>query len=347
MGATTGIRETLQALVLGRTLSSDDSASLFEDVLTGRLDDAQIASALTAMAMRGVTVPELVGAAGVMRRHVTRLPGIEGLDGHVIDTCGTGGAPKTFNISTIAALVAAAAAPSRVRVAKHGNRSRTGRGSAEVLAALGVHVDASPAVQTRCLEACSVCFCFAVHHHPAMKFAAGVRRSLAFPTIFNLLGPLTNPAGARRQLMGIYDAALVPLVAEALRTLGAERAMVVHSFDGLDELSTAAPTRIAHVTPQGVREEVLDPASLGLARATLEQLSASTLEEAVAIARGVLAGEGGPRSDIVALNASAALVVGGAAATLAQGLAMAREAIASGAAKRTLDRLAEESGRPA
>ncbi len=224
-----------------------DAETLFEAVLSGHLDQAQIAGVLSLLAARGPTTDEVVGAARAMRRHVTPVPASD--PGSLVDTCGTGGAPKTFNVSTAAAIVAAAAG---ARVAKHGNRSRTGRGSAEVLQALGVNVDAPPGTQARCLDEAGVCFCFAIHHHPAMRHAAVVRRALKFPTIFNILGPLTNPAGATRQLIGVYDEALVPLVAAALARLGSVRAMVVHSRDGLDEVSITAPTVVAEVSTRGI-----------------------------------------------------------------------------------------------
>lgn len=336
------IHATLKALVGGGSLSAAQTEALFEALLTGRLDDAQIAGILSLLQARGATVDEVVGAARVMRRHVTPVPRPEGCgDAVLIDTCGTGGAPKTFNVSTAAAIVAAAgrADGPRVLVAKHGNRSRTGRGSAEVLQALGVAVDASPAVQSRCLGEAGVCFCFAIHHHPAMRHAIGPRRSLGFPTIFNLLGPLTNPAGADRQLIGVYDAGFLPIVAEALATLGATRAIIAHGLDGLDELSTTGPTRLAHVRGGVCAEETLELAPLGIAPAKLADLQARDVEDAAAIIRGVLAGEPGPRRDIVVLNAAAALVVAGAASEIAPALAVAAEAIDSGRAAETLETL--------
>ena len=345
------IRETLGRLVASESLSADECEGLFESLLGGLLDDAQIAAALSLIQARGPTVDEVVGAARVMRRHVTRVPRPTGSDAAaLIDTCGTGGAPKTFNISTASAIVAAAVGTGygrRVLVAKHGNRSRTGRGSAEVLEALGVRVDAPPAVQSRCLAEAGVCFCFAIHHHPAMKHAVGPRRSLGFPTIFNVLGPLTNPAGADRQLIGVYAAPLVPLLAEALARLGAQRAIVAHGVDGLDELTTTAPTRLAHVEGGRVREETIDAATLGLGRATLQDLQAGSVEEAAGIIRAVLAGEKGPRRDIVVLNAGAALLVAGVAQSFAPAVEMAAEAIDSGrgaAALETLARVSSEGG---
>jgi anthranilate phosphoribosyltransferase len=275
-----------------------------------------------------------------MRRHALLIPCNPARSGVVLDTCGTGGAVKTFNISTVAALVVAGAGRGRVRVAKHGNRSRTGRGSAEVLAGLGVNVDAPPAVQARCLDEVGVCFCFAPHHHPAAKHAAAARRSLGFPTVFNLLGPLTNPAAASHQLIGVYEPAAVELVARALARLGAERAMIVHGRDGMDEISTAAPTIVASVEWGAVSISELDPRSLGMRPASHDELRADDLPAAVAIARAVLEGQPGPRRDIVELNAAAALGVCGVAGTLGEGLMLARAAIDSGAARGVLDQLA-------
>ncbi len=344
------IRETLAHLVRGGRLAAAETETLFESLLTGGLDDAQIAAVLALLQCRGPTVDEVVGAARVMRRHVTpvqRPPGMD--DAVLIDTCGTGGAPKTFNVSTGAAIVAASCPPSagRVLVAKHGNRSRTGRGSAELLAALGVVVDASPVVQTRCLAEAGVCFCFAVHHHPAMRHAMAARRSLGFPTIFNILGPLTNPAGADRQLIGVYEESLLVLTAEALARLGATRAILAHAMDGLDELSTTSPTHLGHVERGTVTQEIFDPASVGLTPASMESLRARDVEHAASIIRDVLAGGHGPHRDIVLLNAAAAFVVAGVADDIASGLVLAAEAIDSGRAAKTLETLARVSSEAA
>jgi anthranilate phosphoribosyltransferase len=340
------IHDTLRHLVAGQSLSAEQAEGLFEALLTGTLDEAQIAGVLALLQSRGVTVDEIVGAARVMRRHVTPVPRPAGCeDAVLIDTCGTGGAPKTFNVSTAAAIVAAASRGDgpRVLVAKHGNRSRTGRGSAEVLGALGVAVDASVEVQSACLGEAGVCFCFAIHHHPAMKHAVGPRRSLGFPTIFNLLGPLTNPGGADRQLIGVYDARFLPLVAEALARLGATRAIIAHGVDGLDELSTTGPTLLAHVRDGQCSQETLDLASVGITPARLEDLQARDVADAAAIIRRVFAGESGPYRDIVLLNAAAALVVAGVTKEIAPALEVAAEAIDSGRADETLETLVRVS----
>jgi len=345
------IPEVLARLAAGGSLDEATSESVFGRLLAGAMDPAQIGALLAMLQARigGVTPDELTGAARVMREKVERVPYVSPAGTVVVDTCGTGGAPKTFNVSTAAAFVVAGAKPEpgsgvdRVVVAKHGNRSRTGRGSAEVLARLGVNIDASPATQAACLDAAGVCFCFAIHHHPAMKHAAPVRRSLGFPTIFNLLGPLTNPCGARRQLIGVYRPEFVGLMAETLRRLGAEHAMVAHSDDGLDELSVTAPTTLGIVQRGTVRTERVDPGALGLRTATVESLRASDESHAAEMVRGVLAGEAGPAADMVLLTAGAALVVAGAASTIAEGIGLARQSVASGRASEALATLARVS----
>ncbi|MFO0836372.1 MAG: anthranilate phosphoribosyltransferase [Phycisphaerales bacterium] len=335
------LSQLLPALASGRTLSESDAERAFDWLLSGSLDDAQIAAMLAMIQTRGATVDEVVGAARVMRRNVARVPARDGPP--VIDTCGTGGTPKAFNISTAAAIVAAAAANGRLRVAKHGNRSRTGRGSAEVLQALGVNVNATPEVEARCLDEVGVCFCFAIHHHPAMKHAAAARKALGFPTIFNVLGPLTNPAGATRQLIGVYRPELILLVAEALARLGAQSAMVVHGLDGMDEITTRAGTLVATVMNGGVMTYELSPGGLGLAAPASTDLSAASVEDSARIVREVLSGKTGAHADIVLINAAAALVVGGVTASLEEGVSMARGAIASGATTRVLNELVRVS----
>jgi anthranilate phosphoribosyltransferase len=340
------VKSALAHLSSGSPLSEGDARDLFSELLAGRLSESQIGAVLGMIAVRGPTVDELVGAGRVMREHVTPVPLPDGYSGPVLDTCGTGGTPKTFNISTAAALVAAAAtrrSRGTMLVAKHGNRSRSGRGSSEVLEALGVKIDAPPAVQTRCLERVGVCFCFAVHHHPAMKHVAGARKDLAFPTLFNLLGPLTNPARADRQVMGVFADRYVEPMAEALRRLGARRAMVLHSRDGMDEISVSAPTRIAEVTPEGTRVWELDPAAMGIARHRRADLEVATLPEAADAVLDVLAGKPGAKRDAVLLAAAAALVVTGVAGDWPTALATSAGAIDSGESARILAELAETS----
>jgi len=327
---------TLQLLLAGRTLTADQAAAAFEAMMTGQSHHGEMGALLALLATRTPTSDEILGAARVMRQHVDRLESRCHPD-EILDTAGTGGAPKTFNVSTAAAIVAAAAG---AKVAKHGNRSRTGRGSAEVLKQLGVNVDADRTVQARCLDEAGICFCFAIHHHPATRHVMPVRQALGFPTIFNLLGPLTNPAGARRQLMGVYDRKFLQPIAEALRDLGAIRAMVIHSNDGLDEFSLSASTNVFEVRDGKVIEAVISPKQLGLSMAPREAVVARDLEHAVRIIRDVIEGkEKGPPRDMILLNAAAAIMVAGKATTLEEGLALAAPAIDSGAAKRTLERL--------
>ncbi|MBL9032815.1 MAG: anthranilate phosphoribosyltransferase [Phycisphaerae bacterium] len=335
----------LAHLLHQRPLSEADALDAVDDILSARLDPPQIAALLALIQVRGPTVDELVGAARAMRRHLTPIP-FHNPSLTLLDTCGTGGAPKTFNVSTAAAIVAAAASPS-LAVAKHGNRSRTGRGSAEVLATLGVNIDAPPHIQALCLQRARLCFCFAIHHHPAARHAAPVRRALGFPTLFNLLGPLSNPANASHQLLGVYSLHAAQLVAHALARLGCTRAIVLHSDDGLDELSLNAPTSLFHVRNGSVSRESLNPATLGLQPAPLDALTARDLPHAAQLIRDVLADTPGPAHDLVALNAAAALLAADAAPDLRAGLLLARSALRSGAAAHTLATLATTSHSPA
>jgi len=347
------IQNTLADLVAGHPMPAPEAFETMRRMLEGELDDAQIGALLALLAVRDPDPDELVGAATAMRQRVTPVP-YEPAEGEsLIDTCGTGGAPKTFNVSTAAAITAAAVTPpegsgvSRIVVAKHGNRSRTGRGSAEVLLALGVNLDASPEQQAACLTEAGVCFCFAVNHHPAMKHAIGPRRALAFPTIFNLLGPITNPAGATRQLIGVSQQRHVALLAITLARLGTPHARIVHGRNGLDEITTTAPADVAVVRGSTVHHETIDPGELGLDAAEIESIRVEGVEESADLLRSIFRGEPGPAADTVALSAGAALVVADVASTMQEGLTLAREALGSGAVLSTLERLAEVSHRPA
>ena len=343
----------LRLLLAGKTLTSQQMAESFEAMMTGQSHHGEVGALLALLATRTPTADEILGAARVMRAHVDPITSSIAPE-NIVDTAGTGGTPKTFNVSTVAAIIAAAGmretpkrrnaeTPKRA-VAKHGNRSRTGRGSAEVLKLLGVNVDADRATQARCLEEAGVCFCFAIHHHPATRHVMPVRQALGFPTIFNLLGPLTNPAGARRQLMGVYDRRFLQPIAEALRDLGAIHAMVVHSNDGMDEFSLSASTNVFEVRDGKVIEEVFSPKQLGLALAPRDAVVARDLNHAAQMMRSVLDGsEQGPPRDMALLNAAAAIAVGGAARTMEEGIGLARDAIDTGAASQTLDRLAATS----
>ncbi len=329
------ILHLLHEVSIGRVLDEASSRRVFDAILAGRLTDLDIRQLLEGLQRRGPTVDELVGAARAMRTHVTPI-NVSALPGPVIDTCGTGGAPKTFNVSTIAALVVAAAIPGRIFVAKHGNRSRTGRGSAEVLSALGVHVDAGLPVQERCLRECGVCFCFAIHHHPAARFAGPARRAIGSPTIFNLLGPLTNPAGAAHQLLGVYDPSLALTVANALARLGSDRSLVVHGHGGMDELSTTGPNRVWAVEGESMVAGSLDASDYGFAPSKPDELVVGSLEAAVGLARAILRGEGGPCRDMVVFSAGVALATALRGVTIGDACEKAQEAIDSGSAAATL-----------
>ena len=340
---TGGLTPALHHLLRGGTLDAEQTTATFEAIMTGRAHPGEIGALLALLSARPPTADEILGAARVMRGHVHRVESRRD-PAHIVDTAGTGGAPKTFNVSTAAALIAAAAGDGRIAVAKHGNRSRAGRGSAQVLKGLGVHVDADRAVQARCLDEAGICFCFAIHHHPAARHAMPVRQALGFPTIFNLLGPLTNPAGARRQLLGVYDRCYLEPIAGALHKLGALRAMVVHSDDGLDEISITAPTQVLHVEDGQTRPETISPEKLGLAKADMTDLVARDFDHAVAMVRQIIDGtDTGPPRDMAILNAAATLLVAGLAESLEDGLTRAVEAIDSGAAQQTLEKLVQLS----
>ena len=324
----------------GETLSEAESQSAFEEIASGEPHHAEVGAFLALLATRLPTVDEIVGAATVMRMRVQRVPCTIDPRG-IVDTAGTGGAPKSFNVSTAAAIVAAAAGAT---VAKHGNRSRTGRGSAEVMERLGVDVHATPEVQARCLDEIGICFCFAIHHHPAAKHVMPVRKALGLPTIFNLLGPLTNPAGAGRQLMGVYAREFVRPIAESLVRLGSTRALVFHSDDGLDEISVGALTRVAEVRNGEVHDWIVDPAALQLEMADPMSLAPNSLDEAAELLLRILRGEDrGARRSMVLVNAAGALLVAGCVASLEEGILAAAHAIDCGSAAERLSALRELS----
>ena len=330
------VRDILLKLCRREDLTRAEARDAFLHIMSGDAADAQIGGLLVGLAAKGTTVEELVGAATVMRE---KSVGVDpGTDGVVLDTCGTGGDVRgTFNISTAAALVVAAAG---VKVVKHGNRSASSTsGSADVLERLGVKLELTPEQMRRCLDAAGFCFAFARAHHPAMKFVAPARTALGIPTIFNLLGPLTNPARARHQLLGVFAPELTDRLATVLRELGSERAWVVHADDGLDELSTLGPTRVSELHHGEVRTWTLDPSRLNLPYARLSDLQVNSAQESADMIRGVLWAQTGPPRDIVALNAAAALLVAGRAKELPEALRLAEDAIDSGRAQRTLEAL--------
>ena len=343
------VQGLLQQRAAGDPLSVEQAQQAFEAVMTGQLSDAQTAALLSLMAQRVPEVDELVGAALAMREHAIHVQAPAGMT--VIDTCGTGGdQSSTFNVSTAAAIVTAAAGrDADIGVAKHGNRSISSQsGSSQLLEKLGVTLSVNGDTLNRCLAEAGICFCYAPSHHPAMKYAAPIRKELGFRTIFNLLGPLTNPAGATRQLIGVYSSALTEPLAEALQRLGADRAMVVHGqipdsdglhIDGLDELSSCGASRISEVRGESIHTYNIEPDDLGLTYSHPSALRADGVEASAERVRSVLRGEHGPAREIVALNAAAALVVAGAVGDMSEGLTRALEAIDRGEAQRVLEQM--------
>jgi anthranilate phosphoribosyltransferase len=329
-----------------QSLSREEARSVMTQVLTGKCTDAQIAALLVALHMKGETVEEIVGFAEAIRSAATPLiihqnstVDVSGTERDaLVDTCGTGGdASGTFNISTATALVVAGAG---VRVAKHGNRSVTSKcGSADVMEALGVNINLPPARIAACLEDVGIAFLFAPAMHSAMKYVQSVRRELRLRTVFNLLGPLTNPAHASAQVVGVYSAALVEKLAEALSMMGLHRALVVHGLDGLDEITITGPTRIAEVREGTVRTYEVTPEEFGMNRAGLDDISGGDAAANADIIRDILGGEKSPRRDVVLLNAAAALVAAGRADHLADALPLASKSVDSGAAAGKLEAL--------
>ncbi|MBI5379064.1 MAG: anthranilate phosphoribosyltransferase [Nitrospirae bacterium] len=334
------IQEAIGKAVQGKDLTGSEMRGAMEAILRGEATPAQIGALLVALRMKGETVEEIVAAARVMREHATR---IQPRDSRVVDTCGTGGdGAQTFNISTAAALVAAGAG---VTVAKHGNRSVSSRcGSADVLEALGVPLDLEPAEVERCLNTVGIAFLFAPRFHPAMKHAAAPRRELGIRTLFNLLGPLSNPAGASAQVLGVFDKHWVEPIACVLADLGVRRGFVVHGSDGLDEITLSGPTDVAELLEGRVSLAVIRPEAYGLTPCRPEELRGGTVEENARIFREILEGKlHGAKRDVVVLNAAAAIVAGEKAADLGEGIARARQAIDSGAALGKVEALREFS----
>ena len=329
-----------------QSLTREESRSVMTEVLAGKCSDAQIAALLVALHMKGESVEEIVGFAEAIRAAATPLSisqkstvDVSGTERDaLVDTCGTGGdASGTFNISTATAFVAAGAG---VRIAKHGNRSLTSKcGSADVMEALGVNINLSPERMAACLAEVGIVFLYAPAMHSAMKNVQTARRELRIRTVFNLLGPLTNPAQASAQLVGVYSVELVEKLAEALSIVGLQRAMVVHGLDGLDEITITGPTRIAEVRGGTVRSYEVTPEEFGIDRACLAEISGGDAAENAKIIREVLAGKKSPRRDVVLLNSAAALVVAGKADRLPDAISLAANSIDSGAAKEKLDAL--------
>jgi anthranilate phosphoribosyltransferase len=333
------VTRAIDAVCSGTHLTADHASAVLDEIMEGRASDVQTGAFLVALRAKGETVAELVGLARTMRR--LAAPVEVGRD-NLVDTAGTGGGPPTFNISTAAALVAAAAG---CAVAKHGNRSSTSRsGSADVLDALGVRIDLDPPGVARCIDQIGFGFMFAPRHHAAMKHVVPVRKEIAVRTIFNFLGPLTNPAGASRQLLGVSDSRYQETIAEALVGLGCERAFVVRSEDGVDEIGLGGRTRVIEVNGASTEEWFVEPEGLGFRIADHVEIAGGTPDENAAIVERVLASESGPARDVVLLNAGAAIVVGDGAPDLPAGIEQARDSIDSGAASAVLERLIEITG---
>ncbi|MBC8287196.1 MAG: anthranilate phosphoribosyltransferase [Nitrospinae bacterium] len=325
----------LHSVVDGNDLTENEMVSAMTEIMEGNVTDCQLAAFLTALHIKGESVAEIVGAARVMRAKAEKL-NIKATP--LVDTCGTGGdGADTFNISTASALVTAGAG---VNVAKHGNRAVSSRsGSADVLKCLGVNLDASLPTVKRCVEEAGIGFLFAPLMHKAMKHAAGVRKELGFRTIFNLLGPLTNPANAQAQVLGVFDAKWVQPLAEVLGDLGCSHALVVHGADGLDEITLTGESYIAEVKKGKVKSYKLDPDELGFEICFSEDLKGGTPEESAAMIEGILNGEKGPRRDIVLLNSAAAIYVAGKAKSMELGVQCAIDSIESGKARDKLEDL--------
>jgi anthranilate phosphoribosyltransferase len=330
------LRDILLKLCRREDLSRAEARAAFAHVMSGEATESQIGGLLVGLAAKGSTVDELVGAATVMREKAVPIA-CERND-TILDTCGTGGDVKgTFNISTTAALIAAAVG---VKVVKHGNRSASGKwGSADVLEKLGLKLELPPEKLSQCLSEANICFAFARSHHPAMKHVAAARSSLGIPTLFNVLGPLTNPARAKHQLLGVFAPELTERLATVLGILGSDRAWVVHADDGLDEISTMGPTRVSELKDGKVSTWALDPRDVGIPLGRLSDLQVGSAVEAELAIRSVLGGKQGPKRDIAVLNAAAGLCIAEKASTLAHGITLAETAIDGGAAKNTLDRI--------
>jgi anthranilate phosphoribosyltransferase len=332
--------QTLTQLLERRDLVHADMLALMQDLMSGALTPVQIAAALIALRSKGESVTEIAAAATVMRALSTRVAISD--DAHLIDTCGTGGdGAQTFNISTASAIVAAAAG---AKVAKHGGRSVSSTcGSADILEKLGVNVNLTPEQVAACVAQIGVGFMFAPNHHSAMKYAAPVRRELGVRTLFNLLGPLTNPAGAKNQVMGVFARELTGKLAAVLQQLGSQHVLVVHGADGMDEITLSGVTYIAELKNNTVREYTVQPADFGLAIAMQDQIRVANADEAQAMLLAVLDNQAGAARDIVLMNAGAAIYVAGLSDSLHDGVAKAREVINSGAAKAKLAELAHIS----
>ncbi len=329
------IKEAINKLVIRQDLSREETETVMTEIMQGEATAAQIAAFITALRIKGETVEEITGGAAVMRKVVTR---IKTKHPFLVDTCGTGGdRSHTFNISTVAAFIAAGAG---VAVAKHGNRSVSSKcGSADLLKGLGINIEAPVDVVERCLNEVGIGFLYAPLLHKAMKYAIGPRREVGIRTVFNILGPLTNPAGAQAQVLGVYDESLTSVLAQVLGNLGSREAWVVHGADGLDEITTTTETKVSRWKDGKVEELTIKPEDFGLTRAKKDDLIGGDPEDNVKIARSILAGEKGPKRDIAVLNAAVAIVCGQQAKDIVEGIKIAQESLDSGKAQEKLDRM--------
>ncbi len=332
------IKEAINTLIQGQSLTMEQAAAVMNEIMSGEATPAQFGAFVTALRLKGETVEEIAGMARVMREKAIPVVFPE----PVVDTCGTGGdGSHSFNISTTAAFVVAGAG---LKVAKHGNRSMSSRcGSADVLEALGVRIDLGAEQVRRCLEEVGIGFMFAPLFHPAMKYASVPRREIGIRTVFNILGPLTNPAGAKAQVLGVAEASLTMKMARVLKLLGCHHALVVHGEDGLDEITLGGKTTICELKDGTIESYFIDPQNFGFSRASLESLKGGSPQENAEKLSSILKGERGPCRDIVLMNAAAALIAGDKAGTMQQGLSLAEEAIDSGKALAKLDGLIKAS----
>lgn len=334
------IKEAIAQLVKREDLTSEVMEQVMEEIMTGEATDAQKASFLTALSMKGETIDEITSAAKVLRSHCERF--LNDMD--VLEIVGTGGdGSNTINISTLSSVVVSAAG---IPVAKHGNRAASSKcGTADCLEALGVKIDCAPARSAQILKDINLCFLFAQKYHPAMRFVGAVRKEMGIRTLFNVLGPLANPAGATMQLFGVYSEELVEPLAHVLRNLGVKRAMVVYGRDSMDEISLRAETKVCEFKNDEFKSYVIKPEDLGLTRCNKEDLVGGTPQENAAIVNDILGGAKGPKTDVVLLNAGAAIYLASDGITLKDGIEKAREIIVSGKAKKQLKEFIEETNK--
>lgn len=327
------IKEAIQEVVTGKNLTFEEAETVMDEIMSGTASQIQMSAYLTALSLKGETIEEITASAAGMRKHCIRL--LHDMD--VLEIVGTGGdKSNSFNISTTSALVVSAAG---IPIAKHGNRAASSKcGAADVLEALGVNITISPEKSRELLEKIGICFLFAQNYHIAMKYVAPVRKELGIRTVFNILGPLSNPAGANMQLLGVYDEELVEPMAQVLAQLGVKNAMAVYGMDGLDEISMSAPTKVCEVRNGNFRKYTIEPELYGMTRCSKEDLSGGTPEENAKITRSILSGEKGPKRDAVVLNSAAAIYIANPAETMENAVVKAKEIIDSGRAMEQLER---------